>query len=123
MQLPVEDDEGVQCTFIMPGSFYVPSAPSILLSPQHLSQCKKDNRGTWCATYGDKIILYWDKNTHKRTMHLDKKEGNVGTIHTAPSTNRYHAFCSQIDEDDDDPACYNATIVSDEEEQQEQEEE
>ena len=61
----IEDDEGKVHPIIILGSYYVPDAPCRLLSPQHWAQVAKDTkpapRGTWCATYDDSIVLYWNQ--------------------------------------------------------------
>ena len=102
----IEDDDGVKHDVIIPGSYYVPEASSRLLSPQHWAQTAKDNkpkpRGTWCATYDDSIELWWGQRKYKRTLPLDPKETNVGTMQSAPGYKRYSAFCSEIGEDDED---------------------
>jgi len=121
----IEDDEGVVHEFLIPDSLYVPEGSSRLLSPQHWAQVAKDHHplryGTWCATYPDKIILYWNQRQYTRTIPLDPSDTNVATIHTAPGYTRYHAFCAKIGQDDTDnegydpDLAYDTKIVSDDE--------
>ena len=65
----IEDDEGKVHNLILPDSYFVPTSPSRLLSPQHWAQQAKDNkptpRGTWCATYHDEIVLFWNQRKSK----------------------------------------------------------
>ena len=70
IQWTFEDDEGMEHQITLPNSYhYVPGASSHILSPQHWSQTAKDNkpkpRGTWCATYYDKIVLWWNQMKYK----------------------------------------------------------
>jgi hypothetical protein len=84
----IEDDNGMTHTITIPGSYYVPDAPSRLLSPQHWAQQAKDHypkpRGTWCVTYDNEITLQWNQRKYTRTIPLDPNETNTGTIYTAP---------------------------------------
>ena len=70
---------------------FVPGASSHILSPQHWLQTAKDNkpnpRGTWCATYDDKIVMWWNQRKYKQSCPIDPNETNVATIMTAPSYN------------------------------------
>ena len=78
----------MQHMIIIPNSIYTKEGTSRLLSPQHWAQVVKDNypikRGTWCATYENEIILYWDQRKYKRTIPIDPKQSNVASITTAP---------------------------------------
>ena len=62
----------------LPNSYYVPGALSHILSPQHWLQTAKDNkpdpRGTWCATYDDEIVLWWNQRKYKRSYPIDPNE-------------------------------------------------
>lgn len=61
----IEDDQGMVHKIHIKGSLYVPDLPICLWSPQHWAKQaadnNPDNRGTWCATYEDSCILYWDQ--------------------------------------------------------------
>ena len=69
MQLTFEDDEGIVHQVPLPGSYCELGALSHILSPQHWAQVAKDNkpdpRGTWCVTYDDEIVLWWDQRIYK----------------------------------------------------------
>jgi hypothetical protein len=114
----IEDDDGVTHAITLPNSIYYPKAKSRLLSPQHWAQEAKDNQpqrnGTWCATYCDKIVLFWNQQKCQRTIPLDVHGENVATIRTAPGYKRFMAFCAEV-ESNDGPTkglCYEAGIVS-----------
>jgi hypothetical protein len=102
-----EDNDGLSHDILLPGSYYVPTAPSRLLSPQHWAQIAKDNyplpRGTWCATYDDCIELQWNQRKYTLTIPLDVGQTNVGTIHTTPGFSNFEAFCAECEVDDDEP--------------------
>jgi hypothetical protein len=118
-----EDDYGI----LLPGSYYVPTAPSRLLSPQHWAQIVKDNtplpRGAWCATYDDCIVLQWDQRKFtRRTTPLDVGQTNVATIHTTVGFSRFEAFCAEggVDDDDPEPVSFDANLATDTEDEQEE---
>ena len=115
----IEDDQGQVHTIRLPGSYYVPDSTSRILSPQHWSQQAQDNRpqprGTWCATYDDEIVLYWDQRKYKRTIRLDPDRTNTATIRSAPGYSRFMAFSANLGELDDEILAYQAPLVSDDE--------
>ena len=57
------DDEGRKHTFVIPNSYYVPSAGGRLLSPQHWAQTQSrssaDSQKYGEISYADKCILFW----------------------------------------------------------------
>ena len=114
----IEDDNGAPHEFLLPNSIYAPQVKKRLLSPQHLAQVKKDhkpnNRGTWCATYEDAIVLHWDQCKYKRTIPLDKDGNNVGVIQTASGYRKMAAFCAQCTPEVDLKA-YSTELKEDEE--------
>ena len=128
IQWKIEDDEGGIHKVILPESLYIPSAPSRLLSPQHWAQTVKDNKphtdGTWCATYGKKVVLYWNQMKHKRTIDLDINGSNVASIRTAPGYTKSLAFMAAtgMDSEGDEPefVTYDANMISDDEGEDEQ---
>jgi hypothetical protein len=78
----------------------------------------KDNKpspnGTWCATFADKVILYWDQCKYQRTILLDQQGSNVATIRSAPGYDAYTTFCNENDQhDDNNTLCYDVNMVSD----------
>jgi GAG-pre-integrase domain len=92
----IQDDEGTTQTLTIPNSYYVPTSSNRLLSPQHMAQQMNDHypvkRGTWCATYDDAICLQWNQRQHTKTVQLDPKSSNVGTIWTIPGYRAHHKF-------------------------------
>ena len=114
----IEDDEGHPHKILLPGSFYAKSSPSCLLSPQHWAQTAKDNspypNGTWCATYGNQVVLYWNQQQYKRTILLDPNETNVATIRTAPGYSKYQAFTADIGLQDNEVLTFEDNVLSDE---------
>ena len=107
----LEDDLGKVHVILLPNSYYCPQAPCRLLSPQHWSQTSNDKRGTWCATYGDAVVLHWDQGRFTRTIPLDPST-NVATVRSAPGFSRFKAFCAEC-------VAFDATaVVSDDEEVQ-----
>jgi hypothetical protein len=117
----IEDDEGVVHDLLLTNSYYVPSSPSRLLSPQHWAQLAKDNkpkpRGTWCATYDYEIIVYWNQRKNKRTVKIDPNQTNVAEFQTAPGYNKFLAFCHEIGEADEQSELlsYDSNVISDDE--------
>ena len=113
----IEDDDGEIKTIVLPDSIYAPKSPSKILSPQHWAQVAKDNKpepkGTWCATYDDAIILYWDQRKFKRTVPLDPGSTNTGCIYTAPGYRAFQAFLEEANLKEDEMICYNANLFSD----------
>ena len=94
-----EDDEGGIHQFKIPNSYYVPSGGMRLLSPQHWAQSQiKQNKskpnGIGCNTSHKSVMLYWNDNTYKREVSLDKLN-NVATFRTAPGYSKFRLFCEQ----------------------------
>ena len=118
----IDDDDGVSHAITLPNSIYYPNAKSRLLSPQHWAQEVKDNKpqrnGTWCATYDDKVVLYWNQQQCHRTIPLSKSEDNVATIRTTPGYKRFIAFDTRMESTMEFTSKPN--IVSDDEQEIEQ---
>jgi Reverse transcriptase (RNA-dependent DNA polymerase) len=115
----IADDEGTTRTILVPNSYHVPMVRTRLLSPQHWAQqCMDDTpnrKGTWCATYADRIVLQWNQRKFTKTIKLDKTGTNVATMWTAPDYTKYHAFVAAVGcEDDDNLLCYDATEAKEE---------
>jgi hypothetical protein len=123
IQWQIEDNQGRVHTLHLPNSLYVPAAPSRLLSPQHWAQTAADNTpvrwGTWCATYDNQVILYWDQRRFQRTIPLDQHNSNVASICTAPGYTQFNAFEAQLQDppasNDDETGAFDAQLVSDDE--------
>lgn len=54
--------------------------------------------GTWCATYADKIKLYWDQQQYVRTFYLSPRI-NEGGLRSAPDVQAFGKACLKIEKD------------------------
>jgi len=67
---------------------------------QHWAQTTNDNvpmpHGTWCATYADRIVLYWGQRHYARTLRLIPST-NVGVLTTKPGIRKYAKTCRLIE--------------------------
>jgi hypothetical protein len=61
----IEDDHGSTHKIRIPNAIYSATNRNRLLSPQHWAQGANDRYpiryGTWCATYDDRVVLYWEQ--------------------------------------------------------------
>ena len=85
-----------------------------MLSPQHWSQERKDPRGTFCITYGDEVILQWDKATFAKTIPLSKLS-NIALFCTAPGTMIFRCYQALSTTPDNFPTCFQSQVVTDDE--------
>jgi len=96
----IEDDLGRTHDILLPNTYYSPHSKHRLLCPQHWAQTAKDNtlhpNGTWCATYADYVVLYWNQQQYRRTVKL-LPHTNVGVICTAPGIQQYAHTCSLLE--------------------------
>ena len=97
----IEDDYGCPHKIILPGSLYIPTSPSRLLSPQHWAQVAHDEypipNGTHCITYADRIVLKWNQLRYQRTVQLSEEMGNVGKMYSSPGYTAYHSYAQEAD--------------------------
>ncbi|CAB9503016.1 unknown protein [Seminavis robusta] len=95
----IKDDDGRVHHFVIPDTYYNPSTPYRLLSPQHWAKVAEDNlpqqRGTWCATYEDSVELFWGQRSFRRVIPLSSSN-NIAIVRSAPSYSKLHSFCSEI---------------------------
>jgi Reverse transcriptase (RNA-dependent DNA polymerase)/GAG-pre-integrase domain len=116
-----QDDEGVTRKLLIPNSYFVPSSSIRLLSPQHMAQQMNDHypmrRGTWCLTYDDSICLQWNQRKHTKTVQLDPKSSNVGTIWSVPGYRSHDKFCkimaNTVSGWEQEPQCYEVNLAND----------
>jgi hypothetical protein len=77
----LEDDDGVVHKIKIKNALYVPEMQMCLLCAQHSSQNLNDHfpkwNGTWCASYADECILYWNQCRHMHTIKWDHKTNTV----------------------------------------------
>jgi len=96
----LQDDQGRNHQFNIPGTYLVPDLPIRLLSPQHLAQemlkISNEPDGTACHTYSNRVVLTWNHGKYCRTITLDK--ANVPIIQTSPSYNNYNNYISTLKE-------------------------
>jgi hypothetical protein len=85
------DDSGKRHVLKISGTYYVPSCPLRLLSPQHYSQQRNDLRGTYSTNYGDHVLFVWHKSKYRITMPLSKAS-NVGILRSAPGSRVFSCF-------------------------------
>ena len=92
----IQDDRGQTHVLHLPNSYYAPSSPFRLLSPQHWAQVANDNhpapRGTWSATFDSEIVLHWNQNRFVKTVQLHRSS-NVGMFQSAPSNAHFAMQC------------------------------
>ena len=116
----IEDNEGCSHTFRIRNSFYAPDAPCRLLSPQHWSQNAEDNsankKGTWSATYDDKVELHWNNNSCHRTIKLDPAT-NVASMQSSPGNKYFRTYYMMHTMWNDSciHACFNTQLIMDDE--------
>ena len=100
------DDQGIEHTFNIPKSYFVPQGKVRLLSPQHWAKYNESTvkgqryKGTLSQTTSSDVTLIWNERKTKLTVPLSK-ENNVATFYLAPSFNKYFAFCAEAELDKD----------------------
>jgi hypothetical protein len=97
----IEDDLGCTHSILLPNTYYSPHGKHRLLCPRHWAQSANDNHpylsnGTWCATYADSFLLFWNQQQCRCTIKL-LPNTNVGVIRTAPGIQQYALTCSLIE--------------------------
>jgi hypothetical protein len=96
----IHDDLGNEHHILLPNTYYSPEGKYKLLCPQHWAQMANDNspspHGTWCATYADRIVLYWGQRRYARTLRLIPST-NVGVLTTKPGIRKYAKACQLIE--------------------------
>ena len=120
IQWKIQDDQGRTHQFTLPNSYFVATAPSRILCPQHLAQTAKDNYplplGTGAITGGEYIQLFWDQRKYVKTIKLDPRR-NVGMTHTAPGIHKFNGFMAQQAIQTPCPCCFDTHIIPDDEEE------
>ena len=97
----IHDDLGNEHQVLLPNTYYAPQGRYRLLCPQHWAQVANDNspthHGTWCATYADRIVLYWGQRRYSRTLRLIPST-NVGILTTRPGIRNYTKACHLMEQ-------------------------
>ncbi len=68
IKIRVVDDMNDECDLIITNVLYVPESPTNLLSPQLWSELSAKPSGTGEITVGGTTILFWDGNSHTKTI-------------------------------------------------------
>ena len=116
VQWKVQDDQGQLHHFTLPNSYFIASAPSTILCPQHLAQIAKDNYPLPLCTgevMGDEYIqLFWNQRKYVETIKLDPRR-NIGMTHTAPGIHKFQDFIPQQAIQTPFPCCFDTHIIPD----------
>ena len=114
-----EDDSGLQHTFLLPNSYYIPGVKDRLFSPQHWAQSlhKKGIKNARETTNAYEVKLLW--SNFSKTIPLDRMT-NVATFNSASGSSKFMAFCTEAGfrnpSEDLEPISYPAVnYISDEE--------
>jgi hypothetical protein len=96
----IEPDRGMPRTFVIKDVLYNKDVPYRLFSPQHVAELEQDDYpkpdGTWCATYKDRVVLYWNQRQQSRTIPLDPIT-RIALVRGQPGFNKFSAFCAAIE--------------------------
>ena len=116
VQWKVHDDQGQLHRFTLQDSYFVASAPSRILCPQHLAQIAKDNYplplGTGEVTGDEYKQLFWNQCKYVKTIKLDPRR-NIGMTHTAPGIHKFQDFITQQAIQTPCPCCFDTHIIPD----------
>ena len=102
-----EDDFGRTTAHYIPDTIYMPSSPDRILSPQHWSQNKVQDRddSAHVMTNHTSVILSWNQGKHVKTVPLNTFT-NVAVMHSCPNfktaLRAYPSVVVSDDEDDED---------------------
>ena len=120
VQWKVQDDQGQLHEFTLPNSYFVATALSRILCPQHLAQTAKDNYplplGTREVTGDEYIQLFWNQRKYVKTIKLDPRR-NIGMTHTAPGIHVFKDFMAQQAVQTPCPCCFDTHIIPDDDDE------
>jgi hypothetical protein len=83
---------GLEHTFNIPNSFYIPGGNVCLLSPQHWAQSMKDGKA-WEVTGTKDCNLHWQNGKHTLVVPLGQPD-NFAMLHLSPGYQKFKAFCT-----------------------------
>jgi len=90
----IQDDNGKVHSITLPGTYYVPDAEIRMLSPQHWAQVANDIRGTSSTTFGDIMVLRWNKLKYQKIIPIcPKGTNNVGIMSSPAGIKKYLHLC------------------------------
>ncbi len=82
----------------LPGTYYVPDFEIRMLSPQHWAQVTNDIRGTSSTTFGDIMVLRWNKLKYQQIIPIcPKGTNNVGIMSSPAGIKKYLHLCDTHD--------------------------
>ena len=120
VQWKIQDDQGQTHRFTLPNSYFVATAPSRILCPQHLAQTAKDNYplplGTGEGTGDEYIQLFWNQRKYIKTIKLDPRK-NIGVTHTAPGIHKFKEFVAQQAVQTPCPCCFEMHVIPDDDDE------
>ena len=120
VQWKIQDDQGQAHRFTLPNSYFVATAPSRILCPQHLAQTAKDNYplplGTGEVTGDEYIQLFWNQRKYVKTIKLDPRR-NIGVTHTAPGIHKFKEFVAQQAVQTPCPCCFETHVIPDDDDE------
>ena len=106
--------------FTLPNSYFVATAPSRILCPQHLAQMGEDNYplplGTGEVTGDEYIQLFWIQRKYIKTIKLDSRR-NIGVRHTAPGIHKFKEFVAQQAVQIPCPCCFETHVIPDDDDE------
>jgi hypothetical protein len=98
------NNNGLQHTFNIPNSFYIPNRKVCLLSPQHWAQSMNDG-DAWEVTGAKHCTLHWQNGNHTLVVPL-------ATLHLSPGYQKFGAFCTLAELEHDHEHDQNPIIAS-----------
>ena len=120
VQWKIQDDQGQTHRFTLPNSYFVATAPSRILCPQHLAQTAKDNYplplGTGEVTGDEYIQLFWNQRKYVKTIKLDHRR-NIGVTHTTPGIHKFKEFVAQQAVQTPCPCCFETHVIPDDDDE------
>ena len=116
VQWKIQDNQGQLHCFTLPNSYFIATAPSRILCPQHLAQTAKDNfplpLGTGEVTGDEYIQLFWNQRKYVKTIKLDPRR-NIGVTHTAPGIHKFIEFVAHQAVQTPCPCCFETHVIPD----------
>ncbi|KAL7565945.1 hypothetical protein ACA910_008403 [Epithemia clementina (nom. ined.)] len=118
----IDDDTGVTHAFTIQDSYFVPSAPTRILSPQQYAQQRQDHKprrdGTGSMTLSNHVVLFWNQRKSIKTIPLDRRL-NIGITTTSSGIKAYNAYAASQGDSSDSVHIFDSQVVSDEESDEE----
>ena len=120
VQWKIQDGQGQSHHFTLPNSYFVATAPSRILCPQHLTQAAKDDYplplGTGEVTGDEYIQLFWNQCKYVKTIKVGPRR-NIGMTHTAPGIYKFKEFVVQQAVQTLCPCCFETHVIPDDDDE------